>query len=446
MFFANYILKDRLAKLQILVKNFNVNIENLGPEKSKGYANLYDIKLAFHELRIATESNSGYNSYIDTKLENIKAADNGLDLKNIFLDVLDTFKKTNLEQDVYLYYAYRDYNKNKTFQKDFIRSILSKINTSAINRKINIFDMECKSGDLLEIAKEINPNALCYGLENNNGNAERAKKHAEKIIKGEIKGSRIQNESFDILIANCNIAPKLEGNMSYGTVIKKEKLFIQNIYKYISTDGVAIIGLPFYRMHKDICTLIAKQYKNVTIVKGYGDINDHLHMVYIIGQKSDNKTIDEDIYNKLRVSYDYKNIPSIFDVNIDKFEIYSKHTPIEMFKGSVLDMEELYNIVNNDGAIDSFFERQAVDKIGENAKNPLLPFSVGQIGLVLTSGCLDGIVDEGDGNYHLVKGRVSKKSDIESETTNGVMEEKEIISNKVEINIILPNGDFKTLA
>ena len=28
---------------------------------------------------------------------------------------------------------------------------------------------------------------------------------------------------------------------------------------------------------------------------------------------------------------------------------------------------------------------------------------------------------------------------------DGVIEEREVISNKVEINILLPNGDFKTL-
>lgn len=68
------------------------------------------------------------------------------------------------------------------------------------------------------------------------------------------------------------------------------------------------------------------------------------------------------------------------------------------------------------------------------------------IGLVLTSGCLDGIIEEDDGHRHLIRGRVSKQKTTESEYSAHQSEITTITSNKVEINVLLPNGEYKILA
>ena len=96
--------------------------------------------------------------------------------------------------------------------------------------------------------------------------------------------------------------------------------------------------------------------------------------------------------------------------------------------------------------MESFFKKQEVNKENRNAR-PLLPFNMGQIGLVLTSGCLDGIVEEYPGQYHAIKGMVTKIK--HTDTNNDVGNEEsvlETISNKVQINIITPDGQFIELA
>jgi hypothetical protein len=92
------------------------------------------------------------------------------------------------------------------------------------------------------------------------------------------------------------------------------------------------------------------------------------------------------------------------------------------------------------------WDSQKAEKLEENIKNPLLPFNIGQIGLVLTSGCLDGLVNEADGGCHLIKGRVSKKTQKTEFRNNHTIEVTETTVNRVEINVLLPNGEFKTLA
>lgn len=52
---------------------------------------------------------------------------------------------------------------------------------------------------------------------------------------------------------------------------------------------------------------------------------------------------------------------------------------------------------------------QKGEKLDENIKNHLISFNIGQLGLVLISGGLDGGVDEQDDFKHLIKVRVSNK-------------------------------------
>jgi hypothetical protein len=94
----------------------------------------------------------------------------------------------------------------------------------------------------------------------------------------------------------------------------------------------------------------------------------------------------------------------------------------------------------------TFWNDQKIQTAEENAKNPLLPFNTGQLGLVLTSGCLDGIIDEGNGYSHIVKGRVVKKTEKENDNIGEDIELTETTSNRVEINVIMPDGTHKILA
>ena len=242
-----------------------------------------------------------------------------------------------------------------------------------------------------------------------------------------------------------DIEKALSKNTIGGSIVLQEKQYLQGLYKFLNKEGLLIFAIPYFRLHKNICISIAKNLKNVKVIKAVGKNLDKRY-VYIVGQKADdNKNIDENIYTMLRKAYDYDSIHTIYNETFEDYKFSNIEVPIELFKGSVLDEEELHDIIKNSPCFNSFIEKQKVDKIQDNVKKPLLPFNIGQIGLVLTSGCLDGVIDEGNNFYHVVKGKVSKKSDKDRQIVDGVIEEREVISNKVEINILLPNGDFKTL-
>ena len=440
MLFSMYIIKDRRARIATLIKNIKNEQEDLSIEKGRFNGFVYDIKLALKEFKYCCRDNR--YDYVDEKLSraltNIRDKVNGSDMKEV-LEVL-IYDLEEIETDLMLSAWYGSYS---TISPRIIQTIMPNINNN--NRPFTIFDAECKNGYLLKEAKDLNTNSTLYGLEVNNNMAQEAKEIADRIIKGELKGSRISNDAFDMVYCINHIKPQLDENMSGGSISKVEKMHIINMLKYLRVDGIMMIAIPFYRMHKDICSLLAKQLQHVSVIKGMGDDEDK-GIIYIVGQKCKSREVNEEIYEMLRKCYNYNNVKYVHEVQLATFNLPNMSAEIDLFKGSILDTDELLNIVQTSGCLDSFFNRQKVKKIHENTIRPLLPFNVGQIGLVLTSGCLDGIIDEGDGHYHLVKGRVSKKKNVERTVSNGVVQETEVISNRVEINIMLPNGNYKTLA
>ena len=173
--------------------------------------------------------------------------------------------------------------------------------------------------------------------------------------------------------------------------------------------------------------------------------------VYIICQKRtvplQIETIDMEFYSNLR------NMPFNYTV-LDKAPILEpmklpdRMLDIKRFRGSELNETELVELHNASKCTDAFWKEQQVEKLGESKARPLLPFNIGQLGLILTSGCLDGVVDEGNNYCHAVKGRVVKKVDT-TEILDPRTHQIQVInttSNRVEISALLPDGTYKCLA
>ena len=93
-----------------------------------------------------------------------------------------------------------------------------------------------------------------------------------------------------------------------------------------------------------------------------------------------------------------------------------------------------------------------IPKVQQDIRQPLLPFSSGQLGLVLISGEINGSIREAESSCcHVVKG--SSKQRIDQNTENTLNEEGQIIHVKktsniyssTNVNIILPSGNLRML-
>ena len=166
-------------------------------------------------------------------------------------------------------------------------------------------------------------------------------------------------------------------------------------------------------------------------------------------------------FRKLREQYHDKtcftdinsfNINSLFSQNdIDNFNESPVNT-IRIFKGNLPDIHRLENVINNSTAF------SADENILVVEPKPLLPFTKGQVGQVLVSGNLNGIIDEGNGVKHVIKGSVKKDEIIISEeyqsvedvpelTGQGLLlrKSKKYMSNSVHLATMTANGEYKLL-
>lgn len=447
MLLSQYYIKNTVKRLEVFTRQLIKPKEDMVLEQEIGkMAGIYyDSCMYINELMLVDRNMAPtykllllqLKNYID-QLENVKDFEalkrNGEEIYSFLSSTIDVEKFLSVPRDLDEY-SLKANNDNALINKAYDC-------ISEPSREFNVIQTECGEGTFLTQFKRLNEKALTYGTEEEQYKLKVAKHENTKIVKGGLAGSRISNGSFDVDIIMPNLYFDMNSNMKLTSVVKKERTYIQDNLRYVRNGGIVIITLPYFRMHSDVCLMLSKQLENVDY---YVYKENDIHIVNIIGQKNPNKDGRQEVYDKLRGLYD------ISDTNKDTFSLEEKlklpnsFIPIDLFKGSQIDEDEIFFISENSGAYDEFIKSQEVEKLSETQKRPLLPFNIGQIGLVLTSGSLDGIIDEGDGNYHLVKGRVSKKVDRDRVVSDNKVEETEIISNRVEINIMLPDGEFKTL-
>ena len=119
---------------------------------------------------------------------------------------------------------------------------------------------------------------------------------------------------------------------------------------------------------------------------------------------------------------------------------------VEVFKGERFNEKELERqLIQSDSIRRLMNARSSLDRAD---KHPLLPLSIGQIGLVGGSGMINGLID--CGTPHIIKGRIIKvRNEEREEKYNSIgihtgAEIKEVISNKMVFNVLTPKG-FKAL-
>lgn len=360
-------------------------------------------------------------------------------------ELLETYSTYNFS-DIEVYNAERwidievDNYYNDFLEEAMIADIEKIANSININRPFNVFSPRCQTGLLLEKFKSYGE-CTAYGLESRDTCHGRAKDRLDRVIKGEMQGSKISNDCFDIMHLTPPVSWKAELGATGNLLEKKEKAWLRNVIKYLRKDGILIFSLPVTRLTADMAFVFSKLLADVQVIKASTSLS--LDFVHIIGKKNIVKDSRKDVYAYLSNLNKVNDLPTELDTN---YELAQGGIVVpELFRGSVLDESELEQLINTSGLMTSFWQQQEIEQKDSNVR-PLLPFNMGQIGLVLTSGCLDGIVEEYEGQYHAIKGMVTKIRDFNNNIEENDETSIETISNKVQINLLTPDGQFIELA
>ena len=337
---------------------------------------------------------------------------------------------------------------------DYITEIAESISSTT---PINIFSIQCGEGqdelflkDRLE--RKNNVPIKTYGLSEVRYGSNKAKTNMDKVALGSIKGSTITNNAFDIVYVTPRISLKNEVKPNGKLKTSNEDMQVTNSMRYLKPGGVFILNIPFYAITPGMKLFLAKNLKDIEVIKTtfnfenndyIEEVRRNLNYVSIIGIRHTNFSY-ADIFSTLS-NLEYDDLSD--EVSIER-TLNLPEEDIKIFRGSILDKEELDEIVLNDNLYEEFHD--IINKQNEEKdKSPLLPFNIGQIGLILSSGSLDGVVEEGHGVCHVIKGMTIKETDTNNEqiVENGrvVTQVTETVRNKVQITALGADGTFYNL-
>lgn len=365
------------------------------------------------------------------------------DLENSILDIISlnmvtkTYKRMILrllEQIKRNFISKYEYSSNYyPFISDLTSEEIEKIcNIKCLsNRKLNVFFPNID--DTKIFSNKFKDKFNVYASSTDEDDYSSLKNYADYRILGELKiGSFITNNAFDVLV----LRPRLESN--YNRVKDSEKMDILNVLKYLREDGVFVLNIPYSRCTDEILLLLSKKIENIKVAK----ICTRLEKtIFIVGNKVSFKSNDDSScdYNKL-ISLFELNYYKDFDEEIDflNYSVPSDEIEVTFFRGSKVSKEEMCDYCANSGLIDSFFKESSSDETID--RHPLLPFNIGQVGLVLTSSELNGVVEDDNGIPHLIKGMTVKDTNRSEEHEGSEIRSTEVVANRVQINIMSADG------
>ena len=454
MLLAMHYLKDSLVRMRSLTATIEKNLEKeehkMVFEVVKGNAvqAFMDYKSAVEELMYLLEEPDmtlRTANNIATMLERMfSSAAEFEEVKDAMVTALAPFD----DYDGFDSYGYfeTESEQRSSFKNGYISSIYMDLLANAmpknVTRPLKVVDPYTYDGSRAFMLMDRYDKPLqVYGIDTNMDISPEDKSRFERLVVGELKGSMVTNDVFDVLL----LAPPISIEKKGKNVIEKiERDYLHKTINYLRPDGLMIYSIPLTHMYKEVCQYLAKNLKDIQIRL------DGIH-VYICGYRNTdkNREADKDVLIALRtLQLNRSNDCYSLDNPLNSFTLPLPATQVLTFRGSKLDETEFAAMYEKSNATETFLKEQRVDKLSDNAKSPLLPFNVGQLGLILTSGCLDGVIDEGNGICHAVKGRVIKKRDVQKEVDNqkDKIDVTEIVANRVEINAFLADGTYKCLA
>ena len=137
-----------------------------------------------------------------------------------------------------------------------------------------------------------------------------------------------------------------------------------------------------------------------------------------------------------------EKIPCVTELEENRFALPAVTKTVEVFRGERFNEKELERQLTRSGSFTRLLHAKSV--LDSTEKHPLLPLSIGQIGLIGGSGMINGLIE--CDTPHIIKGRIVKVKNVEREEqfdqrgNHTGAEVHEVISNKMIFNVLTPNG------
>ncbi len=305
----------------------------------------------------------------------------------------------------------------------------------------NLLDPCCGCGKALRQLAQGN-NCYAYGVELDESRAEEAQTRLHRVGFGSYFYSRISHEAFHLLFLN---PPYLSVLNESGGRARHEKRFLIESLCHLVYDGLLIYVIPYYRLTQDICRVLCDNFDDLTVWRFTNGEFKKFKQIAVLGRRKRRDMEPADAFWLEQYTVDPAAIPSLTELPEDRYALPAQPLEVPVFKGEKFNQKELEQQLRRSG---SFSQLMARSELDSGVKHPLLPLSIGQIGLIGGSGMINGLIE--CDTPHVIKGRIVKvvSTEVEDQFTStgkyyGAIE-RQVISNKMIFNVLTPQG-FRAL-
>lgn len=232
--------------------------------------------------------------------------------------------------------------------------------------------------------------------------------------------------------------------------------YLERCLRYVKDNGYILITIPRSCINKKFLSMLAS---NGDIAGIYCINNDYIDHTMIVFQR---KFFTSDMTGSKYRSYrrifhtegtysSNRRDEAIIPEGIEDFH-NSEAKKIAIFRGDKPDTEMFINILRKSTAYNPVEEEFTVQPA------PLLPLTKGQVGQILVSGNLNGIIDEGNGCKHIIKGTVrsdvielpaeyTSMRNVEGYKNSNYYTRKQVTYNSknVHVTVLTADGEIKIL-
>lgn len=305
----------------------------------------------------------------------------------------------------------------------------------------NLFDPCCGCGTALK-KLAVGNNCYTFGVELDRDRAEEAQEKLHRVGFGSFFHSRISRERFHVVFLN---PPYLSVMTKGGGRSRDEKRFLIESLPYLMMGGLMIYIVPYYRLTPDICRILCDNFSDLSVHRFTDAEFQKYSQVAVMGLKKAKEDGSEQARILAELACRPDTIPSVAEVIEGRYPLPATPQKVELFKGEIFNQYELARQLRDSHSFEAMFSKSKLDT---EEKRPLLPLSIGQVGLIGGSGLINGLID--CDFPHIIKGRVVKQrrtEQSEERKPDGTListEIRETVSNKMIFNLLTPNG-FRSL-
>jgi len=277
------------------------------------------------------------------------------------------------------------------------------------------------------------PEVVRYGIELDAYRAEKAQAVCTEVIHGDALETTCPAESVALLYEN----PPYDWELGDSGNRRMEPIFLEHTYRWLKPGGVLVFVVPVQRL-ADCKHVLATHFRDIAVFRLIEPDCVHYKQAVLLGVKRGRRERerlrDADISRAATylscLGFRPNELPSLEDAQ-SKYPIPPAE-PIQLsYRG--LPLDQLEDLLPRSAAY-----RQASPVLfapgNEIEERPLIPLHGGQIGLLATSGMLNGVFGEG-ADRHIAVWQSVKVIDKTEEEEDGTLtiRERERFSNVLTI-------------